>query len=98
MMDKDDIIKLWERAIKGSSQEKIDRANDLADKIIPLIIQPALLITTARTEDPSMAEEITIMFVSTLMLTTSKNVDEAIITLKKIYKTFTETDKTINED
>ena len=97
-MDKDDIIKLWERVIKGSSQERIDRANDLADKIIPLLIQPALLITTARTEDPSMAEEITIMFVSTLMLTTSKNVDEAIITLKKIYKTFTETDKEINKE
>jgi hypothetical protein len=97
-MNKEDVIRLFEKLMRENPDIKMDKFARLSDFITPMVMQPALLITTAKKTDKELAEEITIMYIGTLLMATSENVDEAITTIKKIYKSLIDIDKEINED
>jgi hypothetical protein len=97
-MDKEDLEKLFDKVTKGAIPIKVDKFSKIALTLTPMILQPTTLIETMKRTDPELAEEIMIMYIGTLLLANTANVDEAISILKKTYRTFTDVDKTINED
>lgn len=97
-MNHDDLSKLLIKALKESSDEELMISSKLSKMINTPLMEIVSIIETVKKKDEEIAAELIVMFVGTMLMATSKNVDESISILKRLYKNFAEADKLINED
>lgn len=97
-MNHDDLSKLLIKALKESTDEELMIGGKLSRLINKPLTEIVSIIETVKKKDEEIANELIVMFVGTMLMATSKNVDESIALLKRLYRNFAEADKMINED